>query len=347
MLPVLILLTFCNAFSDITRLSALYTSLGKGGLVFSRTRIPSTSAEQSETDIVPESPTSINAALRHPTEVSMTPFARFLLSSCLESQEEDASEMEVDHLVGKTPISTVLAVEQPVGPFQKRIQLITDEMTRLFQEPPYKTTDNVPDAIHLHMNAVGPRKRQLANARGIFEAQIAQAEDPRAPPIKIYNPIDKEPCPAFEFVYSNEMWYDTEIGAPNYKDIKGCDCVGGCENNSTTCACLARQEYWTNDPREEGHEGFAYADDGTLLDRSYPVFECNWKCGCDETCRNRVSVVQPLPLPLPVHLLRLYKMDAGASSTLSRPRRKAGVCVHHPLKGLRFMHVLHRRFLRI
>jgi hypothetical protein len=251
--------------------------------------VPSASSGQPDPDIVPESPPSREAVLRHSPEVRMFFTAGLIRPSPIEMQEGDTSKMEVDTLIGKTSISAILVPEQPVTPLRKKIEIITDEMMRLFQEPPYKTTDDVPDAIHLHMNALGPRKRQLVNAKIIFEAQMAQVEDPRAPPIRIYNQFDDEPCPAFEFVYSNQIWYDTEIGGPNYKDLKGCDCVGGCSENSKTCACLARQEYWTNDPRpEEGRfPGFAY-EDGLLKDRSYPTFECNWKCGCDDTCRNRV-----------------------------------------------------------
>jgi histone-lysine N-methyltransferase SUV39H len=221
--------------------------------------------------------------------------------------EGDASEMEVDGIVAKTPASAMSEAPRPPSPspapMQTQIQIITDEMSRLFQAPAYKTTDEVPEKIHEHLQSLTRRQLLLANARSIFEAKMAAAEPRGAPPIRVYNPIegDTDPCPAFEFIYSNEMWYDGEVGPPNYEDLRGCDCEGGCDPKSETCACRVRQEYWSGpgarDQDNNRVEGFAYDNEGRTRVRSFPHFECNWKCGCDESCQNRVSLAYSFEPP--------------------------------------------------
>lgn len=171
---------------------------------------------------------------------------------------------------------------------------LTDEMARLMNRPSYKTDLDIPEEIYPHMNAMSLSERKSGNAKRIFEALMAEDEDPSAPPIRLYNDVDDEVSPAFEFVYSNKMYYASDIPGPDYENLKGCDCVGGCDPKNGACSCLRRQEYWTadhsNDDSDFRFEGFGYNERGQLKDRTYPIFECNIACGCDATCMNRVSL---------------------------------------------------------
>lgn len=199
----------------------------------------------------------------------------------------------IGKVVSSSPAALSLVVApppRPPAPIQKEIQRITFEMSRLLNEPDYKTSDNIPVKIEKSLNSLTPRQLRLADAKVIFQMKMAEVEDPDAHPIGVHNTIkgDEEACPPFEFIYTNEMYYDKEIGGPDHTNLKGCDCVGSCDPTSKTCSCLARQEYWTAYPDDHRFNGFAYREDGTLKDRSFPVFECNWKCGCDESCINRV-----------------------------------------------------------
>jgi hypothetical protein len=208
--------------------------------------------------------------------------------------------MEVDGLVGTdAKMSTSSASPPaPVPMLQslqpeaslKEIQVITYEMSRLMHQPPYKTSLDIPEDIEPYFGRLNNRQLRMADAKTIMEAKIKSCESAKAPPIQIWNPVDDEPCPTFEFIYSNEMYYDKDIGGPDYKNLKGCDCIGGCKPDSKTCSCLARQEYWTADKRDFRFKGFAYDNEGLIQDQSFPTFECNWKCGCDETCMNRVQI---------------------------------------------------------
>jgi hypothetical protein len=169
---------------------------------------------------------------------------------------------------------------------------ITLEMARLWNAPDWKTVDAIPKEIYPHMNSLTPWQRKAANAKQVFELMMAEAESPTAPPIRIFNSVDDEPCPTFEFVYTNEMYYDHDVPGPDHENLKGCKCIGGCDPKSRGCSCANRQRWWTGG-RESGKnyrfDDFAWDTDGKIKDWSFPVFECNWKCGCDETCQNRVS----------------------------------------------------------
>ncbi|KAG8914580.1 hypothetical protein FRC00_012345 [Tulasnella sp. 408] len=55
--------------------------------------------------------------------------------------------------------------------------------------------------------------------RGIFEEMI-RTRDRGAPPITIVNDVDKEPCPPFEFDWTNEMLYGEGVPRKD-KDLKG------------------------------------------------------------------------------------------------------------------------------
>lgn len=152
--------------------------------------------------------------------------------------------------------------------------------------PVTQSADNIPHDLHDRLNALPPSARHARNLQAIFEAEIAAntAEDePNAPPIRVVNDEDDEPTPPMEFYYSNLMWHSTNVPKPDFDALKGCGCVGACNPNSRTCACVRRQ-------REHCTEmaGFLYDQKGRLKTHEYPIFECNINCGCSEDCPNRV-----------------------------------------------------------
>lgn len=114
--------------------------------------------------------------------------------------------------------------------------------------------------------------------------------EPYAPPVTVANPVDDEPCPPWEFYYTNDLLYGKNVRRGDPKKLKGCDCVGGCNPNSSTCACLRRQkQYFGLAGMDEDTCKFNYDDNERVVNTSFPVFECNEACGCDEDCMNRVS----------------------------------------------------------
>ncbi|KAG8899283.1 hypothetical protein FRC01_010599, partial [Tulasnella sp. 417] len=119
--------------------------------------------------------------------------------------------------------------------------------------------------------------------RAIFQEMI-RTRDRGAPPITVVNDVDKEPCPPFEFDWTNQMLFGAGVPRKD-KDLKGCDCLGPCDPYSKTCACIVRQNYWLG---EIGEGGFAYGPDGQIMFCNAAVFECNEACGCTEDCQNRV-----------------------------------------------------------
>ncbi|KAG8880770.1 hypothetical protein FRB97_000435 [Tulasnella sp. 331] len=138
------------------------------------------------------------------------------------------------------------------------------------------------------VNNTPPGWEKHPNRRLIFKAMIrngSEFEDD-APPIDIINEIDDEPCPPFEFQWTNRMLYGK--GVPRMdRDLKGCNCVGGCDPTSPDCACAMRQTFWSDEMRVE-EPGFMYDLAKQLLYHGVPVFECNAACGCDDHCQNRV-----------------------------------------------------------
>lgn len=145
-------------------------------------------------------------------------------------------------------------------------------------------------AVPLNSELADSMNKQIAGLteeptrRKIFEEMI-RTRDRGAPPITIVNDVDQEPCPPFEFDWTNEMLYGEGVPRKD-KDLKGCDCLGPCDPYSKTCACTVRQNQWLG---EIGEGGFAYGQDGQIMFCHAPVFECNEACGCSEDCQNRVS----------------------------------------------------------
>ncbi|KAG8956369.1 hypothetical protein FRC04_004450 [Tulasnella sp. 424] len=133
------------------------------------------------------------------------------------------------------------------------------------------------------MNQTIPGFAEDPARRAIFEEMI-RTRDRGAPPITIVNDVDNEPCPPFEFDWTNEMLFGENVPRKD-KDLKGCDCLGPCDPYSKTCACIVRQNHWLGDI---GEGGFAYGPDGQIMFCHAAVFECNEACGCSEDCQNRV-----------------------------------------------------------
>ncbi|BEJ16925.1 hypothetical protein CspHIS471_0603260 [Cutaneotrichosporon sp. HIS471] len=122
--------------------------------------------------------------------------------------------------------------------------------------------------------------------REVFEMYMSMftaVDEPNAPTIKVVNHIDGVP-PNFEFQYSNQMLYTTEVPEPELG--QGCGCEGPCDPLSTTCLCVKRQQlYFYN---LEGYHGFQYNEDGTVKNHECPIWECGPNCGCPPECMNRV-----------------------------------------------------------
>ncbi|KAF8326518.1 uncharacterized protein EI90DRAFT_3146450 [Cantharellus anzutake] len=114
-------------------------------------------------------------------------------------------------------------------------------------------------------------------------------EDPRAPPVKIFNEVDPhvEPHPKFEFLWTNKVILGQDVPKSSRENLKGCGCFGKCDPQSRSCFCVKRQ--MKNCPELKSQPGFAYDLDETLKWVDYPVvFECNDECDCDPDCPNRV-----------------------------------------------------------
>ncbi|EJD04424.1 uncharacterized protein FOMMEDRAFT_167613 [Fomitiporia mediterranea MF3/22] len=126
--------------------------------------------------------------------------------------------------------------------------------------------------------------------KDMFEQAILQNtndDEPNAPAIQIINNVDDQPAPPFEFYYTNRLYHHENVPPPDYENLQGCGCMGKCDPQSATCACLHRQLAIFRG-QDNYHEGFVYDDKGRAQIQGFPIFECNDACGCDEDCTNRV-----------------------------------------------------------
>jgi histone-lysine N-methyltransferase SUV39H len=140
------------------------------------------------------------------------------------------------------------------------------------------------------MSRMDPIWRAMPTTRLIFEETIldhTMEDEPFAPPVRVINDIDDESTPPWEFHYTNHMWHGEGVPAPDMFNLPSCDCHGGCDPKSKTCACLKRQQAIT----QEYTPDFAYDKRGLLKHPDIPIFECNDLCLCGDECRNRVSWV--------------------------------------------------------
>lgn len=135
-----------------------------------------------------------------------------------------------------------------------------------------------------------PIEYQLATYnRNVFASWILQStmeDEPEAPPIDVINTVDDEPCPAWEFVYSNQMVRGDGVPKPLTADQKeGCSCLGSCPADPTKCACVRKQDKYS---AILDVKGFLYNAEGRLVEEQLPIFECNDACSCACYCTNRV-----------------------------------------------------------
>ncbi|KAJ8495805.1 hypothetical protein ONZ45_g12704 [Pleurotus djamor] len=152
---------------------------------------------------------------------------------------------------------------------------------------PYKKSIDLPRSLPDHVNRMDPWARSLPGMRTIFQAAIqhnTSLDEPEAPLIRVWNKVDDEPCPLFEFYYSNEMWLGEGVPPPDMGTLRGCGCYPVCDPKNKGCECLERQKAWTAAYTPD----YAYDARGRLKQQNIPIFECNELCGCDSDCRNRV-----------------------------------------------------------
>ncbi|KAN0063766.1 hypothetical protein ACQY0O_003816 [Thecaphora frezii] len=128
--------------------------------------------------------------------------------------------------------------------------------------------------------------------RQIYKAWIQDQEGSPADIDVVNEHIDNpaDACPPWDFIWTNGYVHGDEILPGNPDDLTGCDCdEDSCDPRTCTCFQKALRYDTIKIYREMNQ--FAYNADGTLHDRmvpTYPIFECNSKCGCSKTCRNRV-----------------------------------------------------------
>ncbi|KDQ16222.1 hypothetical protein BOTBODRAFT_107329 [Botryobasidium botryosum FD-172 SS1] len=147
----------------------------------------------------------------------------------------------------------------------------------------------LPSSLQDIINSLPKVEQRNPKFRAIFEAFISQNtvdEDAYAPPILIVNQIDDEPCPPWEFHWTNKLIYGWGIPAANHNALEGCDCDGPCDPESTTCSCVIRNQTFPGTDPE--NKGFGYNRDGTVKYHGAPIWECNAACGCSRSCMNRV-----------------------------------------------------------
>ena len=148
---------------------------------------------------------------------------------------------------------------------------------------------DLPHDLQDHINSMSEYTQMMEGMRDLFKATILEntvEDEPDAPPIDIWNSVDTQSTPPWEFYYTNNMWLGEGVPPPDIKTLLSCTCKGGCNPKSKTCACLLRQKVAVGDPQLE----FAYDKNGRLKIPGYPIFECNDLCGCSDECRNRVSL---------------------------------------------------------
>ena len=165
--------------------------------------------------------------------------------------------------------------------------------------PEYKLARDIPHSLQDYVNGVlSESYRKSENAREAFEAHILESmgNEPDTPLVRIFdNNIGDEWTPAWEFHYTNDMWFGEGVPPPDRKGLVGCGCVGKCDPKSSTCLCAKRQRRWAQKyidkeyiPATWPGSPFVYDHKGSLQRFECPIFECNRFCACDEDCPNRV-----------------------------------------------------------
>ncbi|KAL0953660.1 hypothetical protein HGRIS_004861 [Hohenbuehelia grisea] len=180
----------------------------------------------------------------------------------------------------------MLGSEDPGRPVVKMLSWKDWVAERSAFEPEYFHARDLPNTLHDHINAMDDWSRSLESMRTVFEMAIHEntaKEEPHASPITVFNDVDNDPCPPWEFYYSNQMWHGDGVPAPTIEGLEGCDCYPKCLPNKK-CKCFMRQRKTTADYTP----GFVYDERGRAVQDDLPIFECNDLCRCDDDCRNRV-----------------------------------------------------------
>ena len=186
---------------------------------------------------------------------------------------------------------------------------------------------DLPHDLQDHINSMSEYTQMMEGMRDLFKATILEntvEDEPDAPPIEIWNSVDTQSTPPWEFYYTNNMWLGEGVPPPDIKTLLSCSCKGGCNPKSKTCACVMRQRQATGDPLLE----FAYDKNGRLKIPGYPIFECNDLCGCSEECRNRVKFLLFnffFSSDFRNSFIRLSSKVAKSPLVSERPKRKVGV----------------------
>jgi len=248
---------------------------------------PGLQSSQSGLDLarVASSDRSTNSLSRRSSRISSH-------STGSEDRQDDVFDEEV-RLSGSVPASRSTTPEEQgslvvktLGGFPAFTWTDLRKAPETFRPKIYHSKD-LPHSLQDNMNRLPESAKMLQGNRTVYEAMILEnSMDEHLAPITISNDVDDEPNPPWEFYYTNEMWYGEGVPDPDIKSLVSCDCEGECNPKSKTCACLKRQREFVGPEMNE----FAYDKNGKLKVPQYPIFECNYLCGCSEGCRNRVSI---------------------------------------------------------
>lgn len=224
--------------------------------------------------------TSSGSSLR---DLPVIPRSRLAKVRVVEDEEPFLASKAFQEALAET---TKIGVRASVFSWEKDGDAIAKEFADI-----YASADKLPHMLEDQLNSLPDFARRASDMqRKVFEAAIRVAERGRkAPHIKIVNNVDDELTPPIEFHYTNLMYHTNGVPRPDFDGLKGCGCRGGCDPYSKTCSCAAKQleetAYYLDG------RGFGYTEAGTLVHTRIPVFECNAKCGCDESCQNRVRLL--------------------------------------------------------
>jgi histone-lysine N-methyltransferase SUV39H len=106
-----------------------------------------------------------------------------------------------------------------------------------------------------------------------WEADI-QEKTGEIVPLTVSNNEDLE-GPPDNFVFLKQNLPGEGVTIPDEPPV-GCDCDGGCGDDSQCCS-------------DQSGSKFAYTTEGLLkVEHGTPVYECNKRCTCDQSCPNRV-----------------------------------------------------------
>lgn len=222
---------------------------------------------------------------------------------------------------------------------------------------------HLPDLAHIDSlkNLVSVPQRSSRSSNGeqkyVAESRHAslflaylQEQDESSVELTLCNDVDYEPCPPWDFAYTNTPvpseetqyidrkrktngWPFKQVdGELKQGAIRGCACGDGDDGvevcDPRTCACqkrLQEVDTWYKDEGKECHDMFHYTPDGRLrlahVFLHLCIFECTKACGCSDDCPNRV-VQKGRTVPLEV-----FKTKSCGWGLRSRKALKAGTFI--------------------